>query len=120
MRVLLADGHTQVRWALRTAIGEEPGLTLVGEVSKAEDLMSQAQTLQPDLILLEWELPSGSTGELLSALRALGLQAKVIVLSRRPECEKAALAAGADAFVSKAAPPEALLLALRRLAKGGD
>jgi DNA-binding NarL/FixJ family response regulator len=117
MRVLLADDHTQIRWALRTAIREEPGLTVVGEVSDAKDLVSQAQALQPDLILLEWELPGRREGDLLSSLRTLDLQPRVIVLSQRPESEKAALAAGADAFVSKAEPPEQLLSALRILVR---
>jgi DNA-binding NarL/FixJ family response regulator len=114
MRVLLADDHTWVRWALRTAIGEEPGLTVVGEVSEAENLLSQAQALRPDLILLEWELPGRAADGLLSALRALDSQIGVIVLSQGAESEQAALAAGADAFVSKADPPEQLLNALRR------
>ena len=114
MRVLLADDHTQVRWALRTVIREASGLTVVGEASDAENLLSQAQSLQPDLILLEWELPGRLGGDLLSSLRALNHQPRVIVLSHRPESEEAALAADADAFVSKADPPERLLSALRR------
>ena len=115
MRVLLADHHTWIRWALRTVIREEPGLTVVGEVSKTEDLLSQAQALRPEVILLEWELPGQPADELLSVLRALVLQSRVIVLSQRAESEEAALAAGADAFISKATPPEQLLTTLRRL-----
>ncbi|UCC61643.1 MAG: response regulator transcription factor [Anaerolineae bacterium] len=117
MRVLLADDHTQIRWALRTAIREEPGLIVVGEVSEAQDLFSQAKALQPDLILLDWELPGQPADGLLSSLRALDCHPRVLVLSQRRESEKAALAAGADAFVSKADPPEQLLNALRRLVR---
>lgn len=113
MRVLLADDHTWVRWALRTAIGEEPGLTVVGEVSEAENLLSQTQALQPDLILLEWELTGRAADDLLSALRALDSQIGVIVLSQRTESEQAALAAGADGFVLKANGSDHLLAALR-------
>jgi DNA-binding NarL/FixJ family response regulator len=120
MRVLLADGHTQVRWALRTAIREEPGLTVIGEASNAQTLLSQAPGLQPDLILLEWELPGAPIGgALLSALRDLDLQARVVVLGRQPEAELAALSAGADLFVNKAAGPAQLLAALRTLAEVG-
>lgn len=116
MRVLLADHHSQVRWALRTAIKEEPRLVVVGEATEAEALLSQAQALRPDLILLEWELPGQPVEEVLSTLRAFNNGCQVIVLSRQPECETAALAAGADAFISKAAAPEELLTALRALA----
>jgi DNA-binding NarL/FixJ family response regulator len=119
MRVLLADHNSQVRWALRTAIREEPGLIVVGEATEAEALLSQAQALRPDLILLEWELPGQPMEEVLSTLRAFSNGCQVIILSRQPECETAALAAGADAFISKAAAPEELLTALRALASDG-
>ena len=119
MRVLLADHHSQVRWALRTAIKEEPRLVVVGEVTEAEALLSQAQALRPDLILLEWELPGQPVEEVLSTIRAYRSGCQVMVLSRQPECETAALAAGADAFISKAAAPEELLTALRALASDG-
>ena len=115
MRVLIADAHSEVRWALRTVIREEPGLTVVGEVSDSEHLITQARTLQPDLIILEWELPNRSSEELLVLLAALNHGSQVIVLSRRPEARQAALDAGAGAFVSKADAPEQLLAALRRL-----
>ena len=115
MRVLLADDHQQVRWALRTVIHEQPGLVVVGEVLEAGDLLGQAQALRPDLILLAWEL-SGQPGEcLLSALLGLEPRMRVIVLSRQPEAKPAALAAGADAFVSTADAPEQLLSALQRV-----
>lgn len=106
MRVLLADDHPKVRWALRTFIEEEPGLTIVGEASEVDSLLSQAVALQPDLILLEWELDGRPGDKLLSALRALDLPARVVVLSARQESERDALAAGADSFVNKADGPE--------------
>jgi DNA-binding NarL/FixJ family response regulator len=116
MRVLLADHHSKVRWALRTAIKEEPRLVVVGEATDAETLLSQAQVLRPDLILLEWELPGQPVEEVLLTLHALSNRCQVIILSRQSECERAALEAGADAFISKAAAPEEVLSALRALA----
>jgi DNA-binding NarL/FixJ family response regulator len=113
---MLADSHTQIRWALRTVIEEEPGLTLVGEVSEAQNLLSQVQSLQPDLILLEWELPGRSNG-FLAQLHALNLDSHVIVLSSQPELREAVLSAGAEAFVSKADAPEQLLATLRNLVR---
>lgn len=117
MRVLLADAHRNVRWALRTALTEEPELTVVGEVSDADQLLSQARALHPDLILLEWELPGLSGEELLADLGSLNHGSRVMVLSGRPEVRQAALAAGAEAFVSKAESPHQLLAALHRLVR---
>ena len=115
MRVLLADDHPKVRWALRTFIQEEREFTVIGEASDVETLMSTAQALRPDLILLEWELSGEPADQTLSALQALGLQAQVVVLSWQPGAEQAALAAGAAGFADKAGGPGALLTALRRL-----
>jgi CheY-like chemotaxis protein len=74
--------------------------------------------LQPDLILLDWELPglSGATTarSVLNTLFACCPTLQVIVFSGRPEAGRHALAAGANQFVSKAAPPEQLLAALRQ------
>lgn len=115
MRVLLADEHSKVRWALRTVLEEEPGLSVVGEISRSDNLLTQAIALQPDLILLEWELPGRPIAALLPALHNGAARTRVVVLSRHPEVEGAALAAGADAFMSKAETPDHFLAALRRL-----
>lgn len=114
MRVMLADSHTKIRWALRTVIEQEPGLTLVGEASDARNLLLEAQSQQPDLILLEWELPGRANG-FLSELQSLSHSPQVIVLSSQPQLRNEVLAAGAQAFVSKADAPELLLGTLRRL-----
>jgi two-component system response regulator DesR len=71
MRVLLADDHMQVRWALRTAIQEEGGMQIVGEVSEVPGLLAQVVALRPDVILLEWELSGRPAGDLLGDLRAV-------------------------------------------------
>jgi two-component system nitrate/nitrite response regulator NarL len=117
VRVLVADDHPKVRWALRTFMQEEPELTVVGEASDADMLLSQALLLRPDVILLEWELVGMPASKLLLALRALDLVVQVIVLSWQPDSRQAALVAGADDFVSKANGPEPLLVALRQVIK---
>ena len=117
MRVLLADDQAQVRWALRTAVGEQSGLTLVGEVSEADSLLRQTQMLKPDLVLLDEALPGQPLGAMLDALRRSGSSPTVVVLGLRPESESSALTAGADLFVSKSAQPEQLLCLLRNFAR---
>jgi len=120
MHVLVADGHTQVRWALRTAIKEAFDLVVIDEALDAQTLLAQARILEPDLVLLEWELPGLPVGPaLVAALHALTPGCRVAVLSRLPEARQAALAAGADLFVSKSAAPQQLLAALRTLMEPG-
>jgi DNA-binding NarL/FixJ family response regulator len=112
MRILLADDQAQVLSALRLLLEQESELVVVGETGKAQDLLTQAESAQPDLVLLDWELPGSLAADLLSALRACCVQAKVVALSGRPEARLEALAAGIDAFVSKGDPPEYLLTAV--------
>jgi DNA-binding NarL/FixJ family response regulator len=109
MRVLLADDQSKVRAALRLLLQEELGLSVIGEAIEAEDLLAQVEAMQPDLVLLDWELPGLRTDDHLPALRRLCPRLKIIVLSGQPEARRAALAAGTDAFVSKGEPPERLL-----------
>ena len=112
MRVLLADDQSKVRSALRLLLEQEPELSGVGEATDADELLAQVGTFRPDIVLLDWELPGLQAPDMLSALRALCPYLKVIALSGRPEARQAALAAGADAFVSKGDPPEQLLAAV--------
>jgi DNA-binding NarL/FixJ family response regulator len=118
MRVLLADNHVRVRWALRTYLREELGLDTVAEAADTAALLTEARTSRPDLILVEWDLPGQPLERVLKSLRDEGLCSRVIVLSQRPECERAAIAAGADVFVCKAGPPGQLGAALHRLTGG--
>ncbi len=123
MEILLADNQPKVRLGLRVLLERQPGLKVIGEVTNAEDLLAQVEAKCPDLVLLGWELsagagsnPSASSGQrLLSALRRACPHSAVIALSGRPELRRAALNAGADAFVCKCDPPERLLAAIAHL-----
>ncbi len=114
VRILVADNDARVRSALQTLLKQEPDL-VIGECSDLESLMFQAKEFKPDLVLLDWELRGRPATALLFAVHTFNFWHKTIVLSGRPEYEQAALAAGADAFVSKADPPECLLNTLRKL-----
>ena len=112
MRILLADNRSKVRFALRVLLERQPGLAVVGEATNANDLLAQAKATHPDLVLLGWELPGLVGIDLLSTLRKIRPELEVIALSSRPEARRAALTAGANAFVSKTDLPERLLAAI--------
>ena len=101
---------------------QELGLSVAGEASEVEGLLAQAETIQPNLVLLDWELPGRPVDSstdlrrgLLAVLRTSCPHLKVIALSGRPEARQAALAAGADAFVLKGDNPEQLITTIRQL-----
>lgn len=115
MRVLVADSDPRVRTALIMLLKCEPELAVVGESTNASSLLAQVKELEPDLVLLDWEFPGSSITELLERLREVDKACKIIVMSRRPESEQAALTVGADVFVSKTDPADSLLDALHGL-----
>ncbi len=73
----------------------------------------------PLVVLIDWELPGLHESKLSKDLLCCCPNLKVIALSSKFEARQAALAAGADAFVSKAEPPEAILAALNALIPAG-
>ena len=128
LRILLADAHKEVRAALFLLLGEERGYSVIGEASDVGGLLRLAEEMQPDVVLLDWELPgdcvksSGFEGiSVLDHLRKVIPRADVIAMSVRPEQSERATSAGATAFVSKGEPAECLLKVLGDLAarRGG-
>jgi DNA-binding NarL/FixJ family response regulator len=117
MRILLAANRTQVGPTIKWLLTHDPEICIVGEVTEAHDLLTQAQQSQPDLILLDCELPGLQMADLLHSLRALCDHAKVVAYSERTETYQEALTAGVKAFVSKTEPPGQLVSTLR--AAGG-
>jgi DNA-binding NarL/FixJ family response regulator len=113
MRILLADEQAKVRSALRLLLEQEPGLAVVGDVANAEQLLALTHEKQPNLSIMDWKLPGREAAALMSTLRESCPGVTLLVLSGRPEKRQEALAAGADAFVSKGDSPERLLTTLR-------
>ena len=114
MRILVADDQPKVRFALRVLLERQLGLEVVGEAVDTEDLLMRTERVCPDLVLLGWELPGPVGADLLLALREICPDLFVVALSGRPEARRAALAAGADAFVSKTDLPERLLATISK------
>jgi DNA-binding NarL/FixJ family response regulator len=112
MRVLVADGEANVRFALRTLLEQQPGLQVVGEAATWEALLHQIETSCPDVVLLAWDLRGPADTEFLPTLHSRCPHLRVIVLSGRPEARPKALALGSYGFVGKTDPPEELLAAL--------
>lgn len=112
MRILVVANQASVRLALCALLEQQNGWQVVGEVDSAENLMPQIENTNPDLVLLNWNLPELDAEQLVPVLREKYTNISVIVLSSRPELCSKALAAGANVFVSKADPPERLLWAI--------
>ena len=115
MRILLADDNPEVRSALRLLLEQEPVQMVIMEVSDAHGLLETLIANCPRVVLLDWELPGLHASDILAKLQSRCPSMKVIAMSSKFEARQAALAAGVDAFVSKAEPPEMILSALSLL-----
>jgi DNA-binding NarL/FixJ family response regulator len=106
-----------VRSAVRLLVEQRLAAEVVGEVSSSEELLGEIGRLEPDVVLLDWDLPGTSKCDLLETIRHFRRRPPVLVLSTKQELMQEALDAGADAFVSKGDPPKRLLASIRALSE---
>lgn len=116
-RVLLAAPQPDVRAALRLLL-LDLSMQVVGEAADWPTTLALAPQSQPDMLLVDWELIPIASGHTLTQLRAVCPAAVVIVLiSQLDAREQAALATGADAFVSKGEMPDRVAARLQAAAE---
>lgn len=114
-RILLVNHEPEARSALREALAQEPGLKIVAEAEDTLGMLSRARLTQPDVVLLDWDIPNLNKQDLLFAIQCLFPNPLVIVRGTKPDSRREAMSAGAAAFVSKCDPPEVLIVTLRGL-----
>ena len=118
IRVLLVDDQAVVRRALRVRFHLEPDLQVVGEASTGSEALTLAQTLTPDVVLMDIEMPEMDGIQATAALRRVVPQSAVVILSIYDDTQTRgrAQAAGAFAFVEKRGATDSLLAAIRQAA----
>jgi two-component system, NarL family, response regulator LiaR len=115
IRILIADDHAVVREGLRAFLTLQDGLEIVGEAADGDEVVSEAQRLRPDVILMDLVMPSRDGVSAMRELRRLDLDCRVIVLTSFLEDERLlpALEAGAAGYLLKNAQPAELARAIR-------
>lgn len=118
--ILLIDDHPMLRNGVRQLISMEPTLTVAGEAGNGRDGIALAESLDPDLILLDLNMPEMNGFETLDILRRKPLSGRGVVFSVSNYREDliTALRRGADGYLLKDMEPEELLVALRQAAAG--
>ena len=112
LRILLADDQERVRYGLRILLRQQPGWKVIGEAESAKQLFALVSVLDPELILLDWNLPDMPGESVLFSLHKMCKNLPVLVLSGQIEVKSQALKAGANAFISKANSPDQLVEAI--------
>jgi two-component system invasion response regulator UvrY len=117
MSILIVDDHAIVRDGLKRLIGAD---TEILEAANGRDALALARARDPDLVILDLNLPGLGGLELLRRLVQVGAR-RILVLTMHgePLYAKRALEAGAAGYMTKNAAPDELLTAIRRVAAGG-
>lgn len=120
IRVLIADDHAVVREGLRALISSEPGMEVVGEAADGVEAVAQARTLRPDVLLLDLVMPHQNGIEAIGAIKREQADARILVLTSFAEDDKLfpAIKAGALGYLLKDSSSQALLQAIRDVARG--
>jgi DNA-binding NarL/FixJ family response regulator len=114
-RVLVVDDHVVVSELIAKAVTAEPDLECVGVADDVGSALAKAAALRPDTVLLDAQLPSGDGVELVTTLREILPELRVLLLTARPRAdrERAAFEAGAVGYLGKDGRLSDLLAALR-------
>jgi DNA-binding NarL/FixJ family response regulator len=121
IRVAIADDQAMVRAGFRMIVGSQPDMEVAGEAGDGQEAIDLVRRERPDVVLMDIRMPRVDgiaatrqiTGGASSATRVV-----ILTTYELDEYVFDALAAGASAFLLKAAPPEDLIRAIRVVASG--
>ena len=118
IKLLLVDDQVSVRYGLRLRLGLEPDIIIVGEASDGATALALVTTLQPDVVLMDIEMPGLDGLTAAEKLHEIAPTCSIVILSLHDDAEtqKRAFQTGVAAFVSKQAADHELLTAIRQVA----
>ena len=108
MRVLIADDDRHAREGLSAFLRTYQGIEVVREVEDGRAAIELAESVRPDVVMLDLKITAVDGIEVTRVIKARMPEVVVIILTMESVQRDVALAAGADAFVSKGAPPRDL------------
>lgn len=121
IRVLLADDEHLIRGAVAALLGLEADLEVVAEVGRGDEVAAAVAAHDPDVAVLDIEMPGLDGLTVAERLNASGARCSVCILTSfgRPGYLRRAMAAGVRGFVAKDAPTQELAAAIRKVHAGG-
>lgn len=120
IRLLIVDDHAVVRLGLRTLLADEPDLDVVGEAGSAEEAIIQVKNYQPDIAILDIQLPGRSGLDACREIRLKYPATRVVILTSHAgeNFVEQALLAGASGYVLKQVDNEELIRAIHAAYRG--
>ena len=119
-RILLVDDHPMMRRGIRQLLELEDDFLIVGEANNGEEALSLIDSLQPQLILLDNNMPQMNGVETLKRLRQVSYAGKILLftVSDAEKDVRDALRFGADGYLLKDMEPEKLIQQVREALQG--
>jgi DNA-binding NarL/FixJ family response regulator len=121
IRILVADDHAVFRAGLRGLLASVPGTEVVGEAATGDEAVAQAAALQPDVVLMDLQMPGLNGIEATRRIVAASPELAVLMLTMFEDDDSvfAAMRAGARGYVLKGGRQAEILRAIQAVA-GGD
>jgi len=120
IRVILADDHTVVRAGLRAVLGAAKDIEVIGEAKNGREAVAMAERFNPDVVIMDLDMPEVDGTEATKQMLAKGLSARVLILTMHVEEEYLIplMEAGAGGYLVKSAADRELVDAVRAIAHG--
>ncbi len=120
IRVLLADDHTLIRAGLRRVVESQPEFTVAGEAEDGRQAVAMAESLRPDVAVMDIGMPNLNGIEAARQIRAAQPDTQIVMLSMHSDegYVLRALKAGAKAYLLKDSAEADLARAIRAVADG--
>jgi two-component system response regulator NreC len=120
LRVYLADDHAVVRQGLRLLVSAQADMEVVGEAGDGNTAFREAQTLQPDVVVMDVSMPELNGAQATERLKVACPNIRVVALTAHADevHVRQLLAAGASGYVLKRTAAEELTRAIRAVANG--
>jgi two-component system response regulator DesR len=120
IRVLIAEDQAMVRGALASLLNLEPDIEVIAQVARGDEVLSVALACEPDIALLDIEMPGRTGLEAAEELRRELPMCRILILTTfgRPGYLRRAMEGGVAGFLLKDAPAPELAAAIRRAIAG--
>jgi len=120
IHVLIADDHPIVCKGIRNILDPAVGITVIGEARSGQEALQMIETLQPDVVLLDMELPDMNGIEVVKQVIEAGLSVRILGLSTYDDNEYISqlISLGASGYLLKDEVPDVIVEAVRGVARG--